>query len=232
MEGGPEREPRPPTAALEDPTQFPDSVWQAAGGARDLLTAFAELLIREGQLRGLLGPRELPRLWSRHIVNSLAITGFVPASTDVADIGSGAGFPGLVLAMTRPDVSVTLIDSMERRTAWLSDVAEELELRNVEVVTARAEALHGRRSFRVVTARAVASLDRLGGWALPLVTPGGHLVALKGGRASEELEAARSALRRSGGSHGTVVEVPSPLDGSVTRVVLVEKQAPGPRRRR
>lgn len=211
---------------LEDPGSFPPAVLDAAGSAAAMarLQEFAALLVREGDVRGLIGPRELPRLWSRHIVNSMAVSGFVPEGASVGDVGSGAGFPGLVLAITRPDVTATLIESMERRTAWLRDVTRWLELPNVEIVTARAEALHGARTFDVVTARAVAALDRLAGWTLPLVGPGGSLVALKGERAREELLAAESALAEFGGGHARVEEVPSPLDGTLTRVVVVRRE--------
>ena len=168
---------------------LPRAVRAAAGSeeAFHQLVAFAALLAREGETRGLIGPREIPRLWSRHIVNSLAINDFVPEGATVADIGSGAGFPGVVLAITRPDVTVALIDSMERRTEWLEHVRVSLGLKNVVVVTNRAESLRGHRRFDVVTARAVAPMDRLVRWALPLVRSGGRLVALKGQRALEEL---------------------------------------------
>lgn len=204
---------------------LPRAVHAAAGSdeAFEQLVAFATLLAREGEVRGLIGPREIPRIWSRHIVNSLAINDFVPMGATVADIGSGAGFPGVVLAITRPDVTVALIDSMERRTEWLEHVRVTLGLKNVVVVTNRAESLHGRRHFDVVTARAVAPLDRLARWTLPLVRSGGRLVALKGQRAVEELTAARKVIRKEGGSHAKVHEVLSPLDGSVTRVVVVMK---------
>lgn len=192
-------------------------------GAFQQLSAFATLLADEGEMRGLIGPREIPRLWSRHIVNSLAVRDFVPEGSTVADIGSGAGFPGVVLAITRPDVRVALVDSMERRTQWLEYVRVNLGLTNVVVVTNRAEALHGHRHFDVVTARAVAPMDRLARWTLPLVRSGGRLVALKGQRAVEELTAARKVIRKEGGSHAKVHEVVSPLDGSVTRVVVVMK---------
>lgn len=188
------------------------------------LVAFAELLAGEGERRGLIGPRELPRLWSRHIVNSLAVNSFVPQGSTVVDVGSGAGFPGVVLAITRPDAHLTLVDSMERRTAWLEHVRASLGLRNVVVVTDRAEALHGRRTFDVVTARAVAPMDRLVRWCLPLARDGGRLLALKGERALEEVSAARAVIRTEGGSGTEIHEVRSPVDGSVTRVVVVMKR--------
>lgn len=209
----------------EDPDGFPIAVREAAGSPESfrLLRAFAALVESEAELRGLMGPRELPRLWSRHIVNSMAVNGFIPRGARVADLGSGAGFPGVVVAICRPDTTVTLIESMERRTEWLRHAVAELGLRNVAVVTSRAEALHGTQAFDVVTARAVAALDRLVPWALPLVVPGGALVAMKGERAADELKAAHSAIARWGGTGGRVCEVPSPLDGTLTRVVVVER---------
>jgi 16S rRNA (guanine527-N7)-methyltransferase len=185
---------------------------------------FAEMLVAEGELRGLIGPREVPRLWSRHLVNSAAISPFVPSDADVADIGSGAGFPGVVLAIMRPDTTVHLIEPMERRVAWLSDVAEEVGLDNVTIHHARAEEIHGRQTFDVVTARAVASLDKLARWAMPLVRPGGALVALKGRRAEEEVGEAKHVLRKLGATSTRVDTVTGlPLDTSAT-VVRVNKR--------
>ncbi|MPV37934.1 16S rRNA (guanine(527)-N(7))-methyltransferase RsmG [Georgenia subflava] len=185
---------------------------------------FAQMLVEEGELRGLIGPRELPRLWSRHLVNSAAVSPFVPDEAAVADVGSGAGFPGMVLAIMRPDVTVHLIEPMERRVVWLDDVARELELDNVEVVHARAEELHKKVRFDVVTARAVAAMDKLARWTLPLVRPGGRLVALKGRRAEEELEAAKYVLRKLGAGDVSVEEVRPVREGESTVVVVVTKR--------
>ncbi|MEO9322345.1 16S rRNA (guanine(527)-N(7))-methyltransferase RsmG [Nocardioides sp. C4-1] len=153
--------------------------------------AFAELLAGDGVLRGLIGPRETPRLWDRHILNSAVLANVVADGARVADIGSGAGLPGVVLAIARPDVQVTLIEPLLRRTTFLTEAADTLGLSNVRVVRARAEDLHGEESFRpgfdVVTSRAVAPLDRLLTWSLPLVAPAGEFLALKGDRASAEV---------------------------------------------
>lgn len=214
---------------LEEPSRFPEAVREAAGSEESWqrLQAFAHLLVAEGEVRGLIGPRELPRLWSRHIVNSMAVNAYIPAGASVADVGTGAGFPGVVVAITRPDVSVTMIDSMERRCEWLEHVVRELDLGNASVVTARAEDLHGGSPHDVVTARAVAALEKLGRWSLPLVAPGGALLALKGGRASEELTVALPGLRKLGAVGAVVHEVASPLDGDVTRVIEVRKGGMG-----
>ncbi|MDP9806349.1 16S rRNA (guanine527-N7)-methyltransferase [Trueperella bonasi] len=158
------------------------------------LTRFAQMLVDEGELRGLLGPRELDRLWTRHILNSTAVASFLPSSGRVADVGSGAGFPGVVLATMRPDLNFDLIETMERRAIWLSDVKDELNLKNVNVIRSRAEDMPKNYSVDVVTARAVAALKKLVPWTLPLLKPGGKLLALKGARAEQEIEEADQEL--------------------------------------
>src|SRR4051812_26987441 len=136
-----------------------------------LAERYAELLATDGVVRGLIGPREAPRLWDRHLVNCALLGELLPEGATVCDIGSGAGLPGLVLAIARPDLSMTLVEPLLRRTTFLEEVAASLELTNVEVVRGRADALHGERTFDVVTSRAVAPLDRLLGWSMPLVSP-------------------------------------------------------------
>ncbi len=134
--------------------------------------------------RGLLGPREADRLWERHLVNSAAAAAALPTAGGLlADVGSGAGLPGIPLAILRPDLTVRLVEPLLRRATFLTEVVAALGLANVEVVRARAEDLHGAWTAATVTARAVAPLDRLAGWCLPLVAPGGSLLALKGDRA-------------------------------------------------
>lgn len=167
-----------------------------AGEHLDALERFGALLAEHGPIRGLIGPREVDRLWERHLLNCAVLSDVVPDGVRVADVGSGAGLPGLVLALIRPDVSVTLIEPMLRRTIWLTEATEALGLSNVEVVRGRAESVPRRRSFDLVTARAVAALDQLITWCWPLVTPGGSMVALKGSRAHEEVEAALPLLHR------------------------------------
>ncbi|MGO1172679.1 MAG: 16S rRNA (guanine(527)-N(7))-methyltransferase RsmG [Actinomycetaceae bacterium] len=181
---------------------------------------FARMLAEEGELRGLIGPRELPRLWSRHIVNSAAVVPFVGEADAVVDVGSGAGFPGIVVAMMRPDAEVHLVEPMERRVDWLSDVVEELGLDNVTIHRARAEELHGVLKAEVVTARAVAALDKLARWTMPLVSGGGRLVALKGERAPDEVAKARKALTKLGAAE-TRIETVAPVPGGETATVVV-----------
>ncbi|MDN5557879.1 MAG: 16S rRNA (guanine(527)-N(7))-methyltransferase RsmG [Ruaniaceae bacterium] len=210
----------------EDPRHFPRAVHDLVDGPVqwDRLESFASLVREQGELRGLIGPRELPRLWSRHLINSLAISQFIHDGTDVCDVGSGAGFPGLVIAIARPNLDVTLVEPMERRVEWLRDASVAMGLANVEIVRARAEELHSSRHFSVVTARAVASLEKLLRWTWPLVAPGGRMLAMKGDRATQEVEDARKVLRKfalAAEVHGVV----SPLDGSVTNVVDVHKRS-------
>jgi 16S rRNA (guanine527-N7)-methyltransferase len=163
-----------------------------------LAEQYAGLLATDGVVRGLIGPREAPRLWDRHLVNCALLGGLIPKGSSVCDIGSGAGLPGLVLAIARPDLTVTLVEPLLRRTTFLEEVAATLPLDNVEVVRGRADALHGVRTFDVVTSRAVAPLDRLLGWSMPLVAPEGALVAMKGTSVGDEIAAAASELARWG----------------------------------
>ncbi len=163
--------------------------------ALPLAESFAALLAGPGVVRGLIGPREAPRLWERHLLNCAVLADVVPGEAAVCDIGSGAGLPGLVLALRRPDLQVTLVEPLLRRTRFLDEAVDELALENVEIVRARAEALHGRRVFDVVTSRAVAPLDRLLGWSLPLTRAGGFVLAMKGASVREELDAAAGVMR-------------------------------------
>lgn len=157
---------------------------------------YAELLATAGVERGLIGPREVPRLWERHLLNCAVVTPRVPEGATVADVGTGAGLPGLVWAIARPDIRMTLIEPLLRRTTFLEEVVETLALDNVTVVRARAEETS--ETFQVVTARAVAPLDRLGRWCLPLVSAGGVLLALKGKTAQAEVDKGRRVLTKLG----------------------------------
>jgi 16S rRNA (guanine527-N7)-methyltransferase len=166
--------------------------------------AFAELLATEATMRGLIGPREVPRLWERHLLNCAVITDLMPEGSSVCDIGSGAGLPGIVLAIRRPDLSVTLLEPLLRRTTFLELAVTSLDLNNVTVHRGRAEEMHGDSKwaggFDVVTSRAVAPMERLAGWSLPLVRPGGQFLAMKGSSAQEELDGSTKAVRRLGGT--------------------------------
>ncbi|RYY49846.1 MAG: 16S rRNA (guanine(527)-N(7))-methyltransferase RsmG [Actinomycetales bacterium] len=187
----------------------------AAGVFHDqlpLVSRYAGILATDGVERGMIGPREVPRLWDRHLVNSGVVLPRLPQGATVADVGSGAGLPGLVWAIGRPDLQVTLIEPLLRRTTFLDEVVAELDLKNVRVVRSRAEDVD--ETFDVVTARAVAALEKLAKWCMPLVKPGGVLLALKGQSAPEELEGAKRTLGRLGASDTLIrtygeVEVPT-----------------------
>jgi 16S rRNA (guanine527-N7)-methyltransferase len=173
------------------------------GDRLPLIERYAQWLADQGVVRGLLGPREANRIWDRHIINSALVSEFIPPGATVADLGSGAGLPGIPLALARPDVSVTLVEPLLRRMTFLTEVLADLqslatEPLKIELVRGRAEELHGKATFDVVTARALAPLERLVGWAAPLLGSGGQLVALKGSSAGEEIEQAASVLAKAG----------------------------------
>ena len=159
-----------------------------------LAARYTELLATEGVLRGLIGPREAPRLWERHVLNSAVLGEAIPEGATICDIGTGAGLPGLVVAIARPDVRMTLVEPLLRRTTFLDEVVAELGLTHVTVVRGRAEDLHGVSTFDVVTSRAVAPLERLLGWSMPLVAPTGALVAMKGRSVQDEVTDAAGFL--------------------------------------
>lgn len=163
-----------------------------------LAEQFAILLATAGVERGLLGPRETPRLWDRHLLNCAMLAEAIPSESTVVDLGSGAGLPGLVLAIARPDLRITLVEPLERRTTFLGEVVDTLGLGDVEVVRGRAESLHGRRVFDVVTSRALAPFARLVAWSMPLVAPNGAMLAMKGRALEGEIEAATEVLQRFG----------------------------------
>ena len=182
---------------------------------------FADMLVAEGELRGLVGPRELPRLWSRHIVNSAAVVPFLPRRGSVADVGSGAGFPGVIVALMRPDLEVTLIETMERRIDWLDLVVSELDLDNVTLRRARAEDIKDR--YDAVTARAVANLSKLVRLTSGLLRPGGCLLALKGAKAQQEVDDARYVIKKAKLEPAVIHEVVTPGE-ELTRVVEVRRR--------
>ncbi|AZS49048.1 16S rRNA (guanine(527)-N(7))-methyltransferase RsmG [uncultured Microbacterium sp.] len=164
------------------------------GDCIDVARSFTAALAREGEERGLIGPLELPRLWTRHILNSVIAAPLFHGS--VADIGSGAGLPGLVLAIARPDVQWTLVEPMERRITWLNEQVDALELANVTVLRSRAEDVHPGDGFDVVTARAVSALRTLIPLTAPLVRDGGELALLKGMNAPNEIDAAHKQIKK------------------------------------
>ena len=172
-----------------------------------LAEAYAASLATDGVIRGLIGPREAPRLWERHLLNCAVLAEVIPEGASVCDVGSGAGLPGLVLAIARPDLTVALVEPLLRRATYLTEVSEQLDLANVEVVRARANELHGKRTFAVVTSRAVAPLERLLGWSMPLVAPEGQLLAMKGSSIADEIEGAAGVLSKLGCTDPVVLEL-------------------------
>jgi 16S rRNA (guanine527-N7)-methyltransferase len=210
--------------AGERPPPAPDAavLGRFFGERAPVALAFAHHLGTSALVHGLLGPRELPRLWTRHILNCAAIGPLVPPSARVVDVGSGAGLPGLVLAIARPDLEVTLVEPLLRRVGWLEEVTRDLDLANVAVVRSRAEDLPAAWAD-VATARAVAPLAKLTQWCLPLVKPGGLMLAIKGRSAGEELREASALLPGLGAASWEVREVGGDLLEEPTTVVEVRK---------
>lgn len=225
----------PPQAVPGDPDPA-DAVVRARlltryPAAADGLERYAALLASDGVVRGLIGPREVGRLWSRHLANCAVLEELVPAEARVADVGSGAGLPGLPLALVRPDVRVVLVEPLLRRATFLTEAVAALGLADrVEVLRGRAEDVS--LEVDVVTARAVAPLDRLAGWTLPLARRGGTLLALKGEGAVEEIEASAPALEKVGGGRAEVLECGVGLVDPPTTVVRVVRLAAGRRKGR
>ena len=175
----------------------PESAKAIFGPQIEKARAFAQKLANDSDDLGLLGPRELDKLWSRHILNSAVVAETVKAGDLVADVGSGAGLPGIPMAIALPEARFVLIEPMERRSTWMLEVIQELGLNNIEVRRARAEEVLDLK-FDIVTARAVAALDKLLRLTVPLLKPGGSLIALKGSKAAEEIEAARKLQKKLG----------------------------------
>ena len=177
---------------------MPEAAREVFGDTAEKAERYAELLAGPGVERGLIGPNEVPRLWERHLLNSAAVASLVPGPCSLVDLGSGAGLPGIVLALLLTDSDVTLLEPALRRTIFLEECVAELGLGNARVWRARAEQAAGALAVDVVTARAVAPLDRLATLALGLLRPGGIVLAVKGAKAKAEVRAAGEALRRLG----------------------------------
>ncbi|MER5447875.1 16S rRNA (guanine(527)-N(7))-methyltransferase RsmG [Streptomyces sp. NPDC059690] len=190
---------------------------------------YAELLAEAGVQRGLIGPREVPRLWERHLLNCAVLSEVVPEGVTVCDVGSGAGLPGIPLALVREDLKITLLEPLLRRTNFLTEVVELLGLDHVTVMRGRAEEVMGKLpAVHVVTARAVAPLDRLAAWGIPLLRPYGEMLALKGDTAEEELKAAATALSKLGAVETSVLHVGEGVVDPLSTVVRVEVgESPG-----
>ena len=203
-------------------TEVPAEAVGVFGNALDQARRYADLLATDGVTRGLIGPRETGRLWDRHLLNCAVVTELLPPDGRLVDIGSGAGLPGIVLAMLCPSLEVTLLEPLLRRAVFLEECVAELELANATVLRARAEDKDvAGLAVDIATARAVAPLDRLVGWAARLLRPGGQLLAIKGQSAEAELAAAEPVLSRLGVRSAEVLQAGHGRVVSETTVVRV-----------
>ncbi len=203
-----------------------DAIATAFGDREPLADQYHAWLAEHATVRGLIGPREVPRLWDRHILNCAALADVIPEGATVADIGSGAGLPGIPLAIARPDVTVVLIEPLLRRTTFLDEVVADLGLDNVRVIRGRAEEKVVRKEVGVVdvvTSRAVAPLGKLAGWSLPLVRTNGQMIAMKGSSAAEEIERDAKLIKKAKGRQPVIVEVGKDLLETPTYVVQIRK---------
>lgn len=194
------------------------------GGQLPLARAYTERLAKDSETFGLLGPRELPRIWGRHVINSALLAELVPDGSKVADIGSGAGLPGIPMAIAQPNAQFTLIEPMERRATWLQSVVDDLKIPNVEVIRARAEEVQ-RTDFDIATARAVAALDKLLKLLTPLIrnSQGKTVLAMKGSRAPDEILEAKKRLELLGFDTPEILtlgEGKAPETATVVRIKL------------
>ncbi|WP_368497896.1 16S rRNA (guanine(527)-N(7))-methyltransferase RsmG [Herbiconiux sp. A18JL235] len=202
------------TSAEQEPTL----ARELFGDRLDLARRYTDDLITRGEELGLIGPLELPRIWTRHIVNCALVAPLLRPGV-VGDIGSGAGLPGIVLAVARPDVDFVLIEPMERRVAWLEKQRENLGLENVRVVRARAEEYRGEAQLDQVTARAVSAFAKLVPLCAPLLKPGGEMVLMKGAGAAREIDSAEKAIRRFKLTGVEVLELGAEHGVEITRVI-------------
>ncbi len=177
-------------------------ILQAYPEAANQLQQFHDLLAVEGPIRGLIGPNEVAKLWDRHIGNSLVLESLLPEGCSLIDIGTGAGLPGIPIAIARPDLEIHLVEPMQRRIEFLELAVAKLGLSNTQIHRARAEQLHGQLVADLVTARAVASVKELIEWCEPLLNSHGRLVLLKGDKAEIELKAAKPTMHK----HGLVLD--------------------------
>lgn len=209
-----------------DVPEAPDSAREYLGSQFDLMSRYVEYLATSAISHGLIGPRERDSLWTRHVLNCAVLGEVIEPASFVIDVGSGAGLPGLVLGISRPDLEVTLIEPLLRRSNWLSMVVDDLALTNVTVRRDRAEDVHDLRAD-VVTSRAVARLDRLTRWCAPLVRANGRVLAIKGATAQEELDDTRDALIAAGVVDAAIVQCGAGVvDPPTTAVALVFGSTP------
>lgn len=220
---------QPHGAGQREVPPTPASAVRVFGERLAIAERFTSILTDTGVSHGLIGPREVSRLWERHVLNCAVIHPAIAEGQMVIDVGSGAGLPGLALAIARPDLDLHLVEPMLRRTQWLSMAVADLGLTNVAVHRGRAEQFTGVLSAPVVTARAVARLSELAAWCLPLLLPGGSLLAIKGVSVAEEVEADRAVLRRLGAVDEVIEVFGSGVleqETTVLRVVMGDRPVP------
>lgn len=204
---------------------MPDVARGVFGDAAGRAEQYAQLLAGVGVERGVIGPNEVPRIWERHLLNSAVVAELVPRPCSLLDLGSGAGLPGVVLALVLPDCEAVLLEPMLRRATFLEECVAELGLSNARVVRARAEQMASELAVDVVTARAVAPLDRLAAMAVGLLEPGGIVLAVKGAKASAEVRDAKAVLDRLGLRDPEVLVVGrGKVDPAATVVRLTARQ--------
>lgn len=211
----------------------PPAAAEIFGDNLEKAIAYHESLATDGSVRGFIGPREVPRLWDRHILNCGVIGEAMDEGISVADIGSGAGLPGIPLAIARPDLNITLIEPLLKRSVYLNEVKEALNLDNVTVVRGRAEEKVVRKQVGlvdIVTSRAVAPLGKLATWSLPLVKIGGRMVAMKGSSVEEEIERDAKEIRKAGGTDIKVYTVGEALLSEPTTLISIRRESNHPLR--
>lgn len=231
----PHGEPDRPAAAGSPAAAHPEVQLQPApaaaaelfGPLQPLAERYYESLATTGSIRGFMGPREIPRLWERHILNCAVVGQVMPRGATIADIGSGAGLPGIPLALARPDVEITLIEPLLKRSTYLQEIVAELGLPNVRVIRGRAEEKAVRAEVGhvdVVTSRAVAPLGKLARWSLPLVKVGGKMIAMKGASIDQELQRDRGEIHKAGGGLATIEQVGRGLLDQPTTIITIPRR--------
>lgn len=206
--------------------QPPEYVEKIFGERTPLAIAYCQSLATDGHIRGFMGPREIPRLWERHILNCAVIGEAMGENKKVVDIGSGAGLPGIPLAIARPDLSITLIEPLLKRSTYLAEVVEFLSLGNVTVIRGRAEEKNIRNEVQgadIVTSRAVAPLGKLAQWSLPLVRKNGLMIAMKGSSVAEEIERDAQDIRAAGGGKPRIEYVGEKILIEPTTLVVIPR---------
>ncbi len=204
----------------------PNAATKIFGDRLPLAEAYHHSLSTTAAERGFIGPKEVERLWERHILNCAVIQEHFASDLRVADVGSGAGLPGIPLAIARPDLRITLIEPLLKRSTYLAEITQQLGLDNVTVTRGRAEE-QPKAAFDAVTSRAVAPLGKLAGWSLPLVVGGGEMIAMKGESVAEELERDRAQIEKAGGTNPTILTVGAGTLEQPTTLISITRKKKG-----